>query len=155
MSAQSSALMQLVSFNLGNELFCVPIANIQEIIRYADMIKVPKAPDFIEGIINLRGKVIAVIDMKKRFNMPSADKTHQSRIIVGEVGGARVGFAVDSVSKVLRIEAANVEKVPAMVSGVDSKFIQGVAREKGTMYIILNLDKILTQQEIELLRTVE
>ena len=154
MSAQSS-IMQLVSFNLGNELFCVPIANIQEIIRYADMIKVPKAPEFIEGIINLRGRVIAVIDMKKRFSMPAAEKTQHSRIIVGEVGGARVGFAVDSVSKVLRIDAASVEKVPAMVSGVDSKFIKGVARDQGTMYIILNLDKILTQQEVELLQAVE
>jgi len=154
MSAQSS-IMQLVSFNLGNELFCVPIANIQEIIRYADMIKVPKAPEFIEGIINLRGRVIAVIDMKKRFSMPATDKTQHSRIIVGEVGGARVGFAVDSVSKVLRIESANMEKVPAMVAGVDSKFIKGVARDQGTMYIILNLDKILTQQEVELLQSVE
>jgi len=155
MTTQASTIMQLVSFTLGNELFCVPIANIQEIIRFGDLIKVPKAPDFIEGIINLRGRVIAVIDLKKRFNMPSAVKTQHSRIIVGEVGGAKVGFAVDSVSKVIRIESANFEKVPAMVSGVDSKFIKGVARDQDTMYIILNLEQILTRQEIELLQAVD
>ncbi len=148
-------ILHLVSFDVGGELFCAPITKIQEIIRCVNVVKIPNAPDFIEGIINLRGKVIAVIDLKKRFNMPEAEKHGQSRIVVVEMGGARVGLAVDSVEKVIKVEDAEFEKTPAIVSGVNRKFIQGVVKQKGTMLIVLDLDGVLSPEEIELIKMVD
>jgi purine-binding chemotaxis protein CheW len=147
--------LQLVTFELGSEMFAAPLIRIQEIIRYTDIIKVPQAPDFIEGIINLRGRVIAVIDLKKRFGMPGGEHESRSRIIVAEIAGVRVGLAVDAVARVLRVSSKQFERTPAIVSGVQQKFVAGVVKEKGGMIIVLDLDKIFTPEETEMLRSVE
>lgn len=148
-------ILHLVSFEVGGELFCAPITKIQEIIRCVNVVKVPNAPDFIDGIINLRGKVIAVVDLKKRFNMPETEQRGQSRIVVVEIDGARIGLAVDSVEKVIKVEGAEFEKTPAIVSGVDRQFVKGVVKQNGTMLIVLDLDGILSPEEIALIKTVD
>ncbi len=147
--------LQLVTFELGSEMFAAPLIRIQEIIRYTDIIKVPQAPDFIEGIINLRGRVIAVIDLKRRFGMPSGEHESRSRIIVAEIAGVRVGLAVDAVARVLRVSSKQFERTPGIVSGVQQKFVAGVVKETNGMIIVLDLDKIFTPEETELLRSVE
>lgn len=149
-------LLQVVSFTLGEEFFGAPITKIQEIIRYTNVVKIPRSPEFIEGIINLRGRVIPVIDMKTRFNMADINKKNSSssRIIVAEIGKARVGLTVDSVSKVIRADWANLEKAPSIVSEVDQQFITGVLKTGNEMLLILDLDRIFTHEETELLASV-
>jgi len=153
--AETLQKLQLVSFELGGQLFGAPITKIQEIIKYPNVVKVPRAPDFIEGIINLRGRVIPVIDLKKRFGMESSTDKSKGRIIVCEISGAKAGLEVDSVSRVLRIEAADFEKAPAIVSNVSERFISGVVKSKDSMLIVLELENILSSEEIELLKKVE
>ncbi|NLO92604.1 MAG: chemotaxis protein CheW [Elusimicrobia bacterium] len=157
MNAQqtASAAMQLVSFRSGDELFGAPIEAVHEIIRGSSIVRVPQAPDFIEGIINLRGKIITVIDLRKKFGMPQAQAGASNRIIVADIAGTKVGLVVDAVSIVLRVSMDNFEKTPAIISGIDSKFISGVVKDRGGMLIVLNLDKLLTPQELELLKKVE
>jgi len=149
-------LLQVVSFTLGDEFFGAPITKIQEIIRYTNVVKIPRSPEFIEGIINLRGRVIPVIDMKTRFNMVKAGEKNSgsSRIIVAEIGKARVGLTVDSVAKVIRADWANLEKAPSIVSEVDQQFITGVLKTGNEMLLILDLDRIFTHEETELLASV-
>jgi len=148
-------VIALVGFELGAERFGAALGKIQEIIRHSAIVKIPRAPDFLEGIINLRGRVIPVIDLGKRFNMRGAEKGAKSRIIVAEVRGVRAGLSVDSVSKVLRAPAGSFEKTPALVSGIDRKFIAGVVKDKEGMLLVLDLDEIFTPEETDLLRQVD
>jgi purine-binding chemotaxis protein CheW len=148
-------LLQIVSFELNGQPFGAPLSGIQEIIRHPGVVKVPRTPDFIEGIINLRGHVIPVIDIKRRFGMPSGESTQSSRIIVAELAGAKAGLEVDSVSRVLSVSDAVFEKAPAIVSGISERFISGVVKSRDGMLIVLELDHILSAEEVELLRNVE
>ena len=136
-------LLQLVTFNIAEEEFGVDILSVQEIIRLMQITTVPRAPTCIEGVINLRGKVIPVIDMRKRFNLPAIDRDSRTRIIVMEFGSKIVGFLVDAVSEVLRIPASTVESAPAVVSGVGSEYIKGVGKLDDRLLILLDLDSLL------------
>lgn len=118
---QDAQLMQLVTFSIGEEEFGVDILRVQEIIRMMDITKVPKAPDFVEGVINLRGNVIPIIDLRKRFGMDARERDKNTRIIVIEINNMIVGFIVDAVSEVLRIPADTVEPPPPVVSGLESE----------------------------------
>jgi len=109
---------------------------------------VPRAPACIEGVINLRGKVIPVIDMRKRFNLPAIDRSSRTRIIVMEFGVKIVGFLVDAVSEVLRIPASTVEQAPAVVSGVGSEYIKGVGKLDDRLLILLDLDNLLAGMDL-------
>jgi len=147
-------LLQLVSFVVGAEEYAIPILAVQEINRMMDITRVPQSPAFVEGVINLRGKVIPVVDLRKRFGMPVNDNTGDERIIVVEVQGeteARViGFTVDKVNRVLRISSDIVEPAPSMASGADSEYVQGVGKLDAGLLILLSLDKLFSQQELEL-----
>ena len=138
------SLLQLVTFNISQEEFGVDILKVQEIIRTMEITKVPRSPDFVEGVINLRGKVIPIIDLRMRFGMESRPHDSQTRIIVIELSGMIVGFVVDSVSEVLRIPASTVEPPPAVVSGIESEYISGVGKLDDRLLILIDLDKLLT-----------
>jgi len=140
---RDAGLLQLVTFNIAEEEFGVDILSVQEIIRLMQITNVPRAPACIEGVINLRGKVIPVIDMRKRFNMPAIERDSRTRIIVMEFGAKIVGFLVDAVSEVLRIPADTVEEAPAVVSGVGSEYIKGVGKLDDRLLILLDLDSLL------------
>ena len=140
---RDAALLQLVTFNIAEEEFGVDILSVQEIIRLMQITAVPRAPTCIEGVINLRGKVIPVIDMRKRFNLPAIERDSRTRIIVMEFGAKIVGFLVDAVSEVLRIPADTVEAAPAVVSGVGSEYIKGVGKLDDRLLILLDLDSLL------------
>ncbi|VAV85395.1 Positive regulator of CheA protein activity (CheW) [hydrothermal vent metagenome] len=146
-SIESGEVLQLVTFSLGNEEFSVDILKVQEIIRLMELTRVPKAPEFIEGVINLRGKVIPVMDLRKRFSMPEAEDSSAARIIVVELHNATVGFRVDGVSEVLRLPADTVEPPPTIVCGVETEYIKGVGKLDDRLIILLDVEKVLTEDE--------
>ena len=153
-TASDKDLLQLVSFVVGAEEYAIPILAVQEINRMMDITRVPQSPAFVEGVINLRGKVIPVVDLRKRFGMPINENTGDERIIVVEVQGeteARViGFTVDKVNRVLRIGSDIVEPAPAMACGADSEYVLGVGKLDEGLLILLSLDKLFSQRELEL-----
>ncbi len=148
MNSGSDALLQVVSFDLGDEVFAIDIFQVQEIIRMIEITKIPNTPDFVEGVINLRGKVIPVVDLRKRFHLPVKEENPQERIIVAKVNNKPVGMIVDEVSEVLRFSKETVESAPALLSkDIDSQAIAGVAKTNDRLLILLDLDNFLTVSE--------
>jgi len=141
--------LQLVTFKLGKEEYGVNIEQVREIIRVVEIIHVPKAPSFVEGLINLRGTVVSVIDLRKRFDISPCGEKENERIIVVEVQGRTIGVIVDSVSEVLRLSSKNIDDVPPTVSGVDTKFLFGVGKIGDRLMMLLDLDKILSTDELK------
>ena len=149
MQKKDDELLQLVTFSIGEEEFGVDILKVQEIIRTMEITRVPRAADFVEGVINLRGKVIPIIDLRRRFGFSSKEHDKHTRIIVIEINNMIVGFVVDSVSEVLRIPAATVEPPPPVVAGVESEYINGVGKLQDRLLILLDLDKLLSSEDME------
>lgn len=144
-----AGILQLVTFKLRGEEFGIEILSVQEIIRIMQITVVPRTPDFIEGVINLRGKVIPVLDLRKRFGMPAVERDSLTRIIVMEFGLKIVGFLVDEVSEVLRIPADTMEEPPAVVGGgIGTEYIKGVGQLKDKLLILLDLDGLMENTEI-------
>ena len=148
---QEDELLQLVTFSIGEEEFGVNILKVQEIIRTMEITKVPRAPEFVEGVINLRGKVIPIIDLRRRFGLAPKGHDKNTRIIVIEINNIIVGFVVDAVSEVLRIPASTVEPPPPVVAGVDSDYISGVGKLEDRLLILLDLNKLLSGEERDML----
>lgn len=144
-------LLQLVTFSTGDEEFGVDILKVQEIILPMAITKVPKAPEFVEGVINLRGKVIPVIDLRRRFGLKPKEQDKYTRIIVIEINQMIVGFVVDSISEVLRIPASTVEPTPPVVAGIESEYISGVGKLEDRLLILLDLDRLLSREDVEAL----
>jgi purine-binding chemotaxis protein CheW len=138
----SEGLLQLVSFNLADEVFGIDILKVREINRMVDITRVPNSPPYVEGIINLRGRVIPILDLRAKFGLPrkAVDKT--TRIIVVEISGSIVGFIVDAVSEVFRILKNITEPPPDVVAGVDSEYITAVGKLEDRLLILLDLDKV-------------
>ncbi|WP_378951167.1 chemotaxis protein CheW [Pelosinus sp. sgz500959] len=138
--------IQLVTFRLASEEYGLPITKVQEINRLVPVTKLPQTPNFMEGIINLRGRIIPVIDLRKRFEMVISDHDDDTRIIIVEINGQVVGVTVDAVTEVISLHTANIEPPPATVA-LDSKYIDGVGKINDRLIILLDIDKILTDQE--------
>lgn len=145
--ADSKEVLQLVTFRLGSEEFSMDILKVQEIIRHMDLTRVPRTPDFVDGVINLRGRVIPVIDLRKRFGMSADERTSETRIIVADVNDSIVGLKVDAVSEVLRLPSDTVEPPPLLVKGTESDYIKGVGKLEGRLIILLDIGKILSKTE--------
>ncbi len=150
----NSELLQLVSFLIGNEEYGVDILYVQEINRMIQITKVPNAPDFVDGVINLRGRVIPVIDLRSRLNLPKKEHDKNTRIIVVEVNSKTVGFIVDAVNEVLRIPKNITEAPPELVSNVNSEYIKAVGKLEDRLLILLDLQKVLTVELKEQLEVV-
>ena len=146
---------QLVVFQLSEQTYGIDIASVYEIIRMEKITRVPRTPDFVEGVINLRGRIIPVIDLSRRFNHSFAERTNSSRIIIVDVGGSTIGIIVDAVSEVLRIQAASVEPPPPMIHGIDAAYLRGIAILESRLVILLNLEKILFEHEMDELQSFE
>lgn len=134
---------QLVTFSLGSEEFGVDIMRVQEIIRIPPITRVPKAPVYVEGVINLRGNVIPVISLRNRFGMTRVEETDLSRIIVLQVNTKVFGIRVDAVTEVLRLDSEAIEPPPPISLGMDSQFIRGVGKIGERLLILLELDQIM------------
>ncbi|HEX3032874.1 MAG TPA: chemotaxis protein CheW [Bacillota bacterium] len=144
------AEQQYVIFQLGQETFALDIAKVWEIINFQQITKVPQATEFIEGIINLRGKVIPVLDLRRRFGLSAVDDNKAMRIIVVEIAGHVTGLMVDGVSEVLRFSDEIVEAPPAAVTNVDEDFIEGVAKLQDRLIIILCIEKVLASRNTDM-----
>ena len=145
-------LEQMVTFNLGNEAFGVNILQVQEINRMVEITAVPHTESYVEGIINLRGKVIPIIDLRKKFGMPEKAYDGHTRIIVVDVSGETVGLVVDSVSEVLRVPAGSLDEAPKLVSGGGTydgaDYIKAIAKLDDRLLIYLDLNKIINSNQI-------
>jgi purine-binding chemotaxis protein CheW len=142
---------QIVVFELGSELYGVNIAAVESIIKMQAITKLPHSPVFVEGVTNLRGKVLPVIDLRRRFGMPPQEMDKNSRIIVVNVNSTEVGMIVDGVSEVLTVPAQAVEPAPSIATTVNSIFITGIAKLDDRLVILLDLDRVLSVQEQEAL----
>lgn len=144
---EGTRLRQLVTFALGSEEYGVDIMRVQEIIRFQNVTRVPQMPAFIEGVINLRGNVIPVIDLRKRFELGNTEHTAQTRIVVINVEHKTMGIVVDAVSEVLRLAEEQIEPPPPVVAGIGHEYLLGVGKVHGRLLILLDLDQILTAPE--------
>ena len=141
-------LTQLVSFKLGQEEFGIDIRKVQEINRMVEITKIPQAPHYCEGVINLRGKVIPVIDLRKKFDMEVEEWTKNTRIVVCEEGANIVGLIVDAVEEVLRLPSSTIEPAPGIVTSIGTDYINGVAKLDERLLIFLNISKIVSEINI-------
>jgi len=150
MAEQKPKEYQLVVFTIGKEEFGVDISQVREIVRLVQITYLPKAPVFIEGVVNLRGQVLAVIDLAKRLGLESQQRGENTRIIVVEVGENTVGMIVDSVSEVLRLSSDCVDEVPSLVdTEVPEHYIKGVGKLKDRLLVLLDLNRILTPEDFQ------
>jgi len=140
---KAEASFHLVTFHLMREEYGIEIGSVQEIIRATDITPVPGAPTHVRGVINLRGKIIPVVDLRKRLALPAADATEAQRIIVVELGEKRIGILVDGVSQVIKVPAAVVEEIPDEATKIDENYIRGVGKLDSRLIIILNLNRSL------------
>jgi len=138
---------QLVIFQLAEEHYGVGIAAVDSIIKLQPITAVPRAPDFVEGVTNLRGKVLPVIDLRKRFELPMADATRETRIVVTDLDHSAVGMLVDAVSEVLHVSEDAIEPPSPIMTTVDSSFITGIAKVDERLIILLDLEQVLSPKE--------
>jgi purine-binding chemotaxis protein CheW len=143
----SDDLCQFVICRIGQEEFAVDVLSVQEINRLVEVTRVPKTPRFVEGVINLRGRIIPVLDLRRRFGLIASEQTTQSRIVVVSVQAKLVGFIVDSVVEVLRVPKNAIEPPPNVGSSAGAEFTQGVGRIDDRLLIVLDLNRLLVKNE--------
>jgi len=148
-TTQVDATFQLVGFTVGNEKFGIDILKVQEIIKPVTITRVPNAPEYIEGIISLRNKVVPVVDFKRRFNRATeiVAQRKDSRIIIGRLMNASAGLLVDQVSQVITLPESALSPPPQAVKGFDSDFLKGLARHEQELLIVLDFEKIFSHNE--------
>lgn len=139
--------IQIVGFRVGRETFGVPIGLVHEIVRVPEITAVPDSPACVEGVINLRGKILPVVDLRKRFGQPVQPNGKKNRILVAEVEGKLAGLMVDSASEVLKLPLSEIEQPPSAVSG-EQNYVSGVGKLQGRLIILLDLKKILRASEL-------
>jgi purine-binding chemotaxis protein CheW len=140
---------QLVIFEIGNEHFGIDIAAVEGIVKMQEITRVPQAADYVEGITNLRGSVLPVIDLEKRFGIPPHERTRETRIVVVNMDKVKIGMIVAAVSEVLTIDDSVIEPAPAIVTTINSRFITGIARIDTRLVILLDLNLVLSESEKE------
>ena len=142
---------QLVVFDLDSESYGVDIGAVREIIRMQEITRVPRTPEFVEGVINLRGKVIPVVDLRKRFGLTEGERNKDNRIVVVDIGGQDIGVVVDAVTEVLRIFTSAIEPPSSVITSADSEYLLGIAKLDDKMIILLELESVLSEKEKDIL----
>lgn len=145
----SGNILQLVTFMLDDVEYGVDILSVHEILRIPEITRLPNTPDFIKGVLNLRGNVVPVVDVRTRFGFPLADLTDDSRVIVIETNEKQVGLLVDVVAQVVRMSDNSVDPPSELIEGVSEKFIKGIGRMKDRLVIVLNMTNILFLEDDE------
>jgi purine-binding chemotaxis protein CheW len=140
---------QLVVFDLNEEAYGVDIGAVREIIRMQEITRVPRAPRFIEGVINLRGKVIPVVDLRQRFSMPETERTEEHRIVVVDVMGQDIGIVVDAVTEVSRVSEASIEPPSSVITTEDSDYLTGIVKTDSKLIILLDITKVMSADEAD------
>ena len=154
---EDEGMLQLVGFNIATEQFGVDILMVQEIIRSAKVTAVPNSPEFVEGVINLRGNIIPVVDLRKRLYLfNDASETKRSWVLILNIGERIVGFIVDEVTHVIKVPEDSVQPPPdIVVSGLESQYIQGVCEIDNALLVILNFSRVLFSDEYNMLNDLE
>ena len=142
-------VLQWVTFQLENETYGINVMQVQEVLRYTEIAPVPGAPEYVLGIINLRGNVVTVIDTRSRFGLPSGDVSENSRIVIIEAEKQVIGIMVDSVAEVVYLRSSEIDAAPAVGTEESAKFIQGVSNRDGQLLILVDLNKLLSDDEWE------
>ncbi|MGH1485017.1 MAG: chemotaxis protein CheW [Cellvibrionaceae bacterium] len=140
-------VLQWVTFRLSGETYGVNVMQVQEVLRYTEIAPVPGAPDYVLGIINLRGNVVTVIDTRNRFGLASGELTDNTRIVIIEAEGHVIGILVDSVAEVVYLRQSEIETAPNVGNDESAKFIQGVCHKNEELLILIELDKLLSDTE--------
>jgi len=146
---------QIVAFTLGTEIYGVDIATVREIIPIQKIVNVPRAPEFVEGIINLRGRVIPVLDLRKHFGFERKTGDPNQRIVLVETGAESIGVIVDSVSSVLRVRDDAVEPPSSVIVGAEIEYIYGIAKVDDNLIVLLDLTRIISDAEKRTLKEVD
>jgi len=146
--------LQIVGFRVGQETFGVSISLVHEIVRVPEITAVPEAPDFVEGVINLRGKIISVLDLRKRFGEKEVSANKKNRILVVEVDGKMVGLIVDSASEVLKVPDTEIDVPPHIYQEGELNYVTGVGKLRGRLIIMIDLTKVLQKGELQRLEEV-
>jgi purine-binding chemotaxis protein CheW len=141
--------LHIVGFQIGRETYGIPITSLHEIVRVPEITAVPDAPDYMEGVINLRGKIVSVIDLRKRFNQKQQAATRRNRILVAEHKGRLCGLIVDSASEVIKIPSEDVEPATAVFQDGGSNAITGLGKYKGRLIVLLDVCRLLDLSTIE------
>jgi purine-binding chemotaxis protein CheW len=144
---QSVPQVQLVTFRVGGEEFGLDVFTVHEILRHTGVTPVPKAPPFVEGVLDVRGTLVPVVDLRKRFEVPQAPVTDETRIVLVEFEGERLGLVVDSVTEVLRVPETSILPPPSYVRGLAAEFIRGIVRLENRLIVLVDMDRILSSQE--------
>ncbi len=144
---------QYIVFNLGDEEYGVEILQVQTIERMLDITRVPHAPDFVEGVTNLRGMVVPIIDLRQRLNLPKQEATDETRIITVKIDEVMVGMIVDSASDVVKVPQDAIEPPPSIIGGVESTYIEGVAKLENRLLILLKLSEVLKKEEVNQIKS--
>ena len=139
--------IQVACFRLGADLYAIDIMRIKEIIRPLRQTSLPRFPDFVEGIINLRGMVMPVVDLRKRFNLPECETTSSTRLLIVNLDGQVIALIVDEVSEVVTVSVNDIKPPPHLGEGIDSDYLLGVCLVKEEMIMLLNIDVLLTSHE--------
>jgi len=145
---------KFLTFVLSEEEYGVEILKVREIMGIMEITPVPQTPDYMKGVINLRGKVIPIIDLRLKFTMPEVEQTKETCIIVAEVGATQVGVIVDSVSEVTDIKGEDIEEAPSFGQEIDTSFIMGLGKTKKKIVILLDIEKVLTTDELKMVEQI-
>ncbi len=145
---------KFLTFVLGDEEYGIEILKVREIMGIMEITPVPQTPDYMKGVINLRGNVIPIIDLRLKFAMPEVEHTKETCIIVAEVGTTQVGVIVDSVSEVTDIKGEDIEEAPSFGQGVDTNFIMGLGKTKKKIIILLDIERVLTTEELNMVEEI-
>ena len=140
-------VLQWVTYKLGAETYGINVMQVQEVLRHTEIAPVPGAPDYVLGIINLRGNVVTVIDTRSRFGLPSSDISDNTRIVIIESDQQVVGILVDSVAEVVYLRSSEIDSAPNVGTEESAKFIQGVSNRDGQLLILVDLNKLLNDEE--------
>ncbi|ALS99274.1 chemotaxis protein CheW [Lacimicrobium alkaliphilum] len=146
-ATDADEVLQWVTFKLGEETYGINVMQVQEVLRYSEIAPVPGAPDYVLGIINLRGNVVTVIDTRSRFGLDTSEVTDNSRIVIIESEQQVVGILVDSVAEVVYLKSSEIDSAPNVGTEESAKFIQGVCNREGQLLILVDLNKLLTDEE--------
>jgi purine-binding chemotaxis protein CheW len=146
---QMSREKHIVGFRVGRETYGVPITALHEIVRVPEITAVPDAPHYLEGVINLRGKIVSVVDLRKRFGKPATELNRRCRILVVEHDGRLVGMIVDSATEVLKIPGNDIEAAPAMMQEGGLDCVTGLGKYKGRLIILLDVNRVLAIRDSE------
>lgn len=142
--------LQIVGFRIGRETFGLPISLVHEIVRTPEITNVPHAPEYVEGVMNLRGRIVPVIDLRRRFGGAAIENNRKNRVLVVDVESKAVGLIVESASEVLKISDAQIEPPPNVLTDAATGYVTGVAKHQGRLIILVDLKRILQSGELRM-----